>query len=303
MDIILKNKKKLIILGLIVIFVGCWFYLTTQLKEAYAIKDEIYEGFYGLYITEESPSVGVGDIVYVDLYLDRYMWDDILVMQFKSTSSEDKFNVYLKDIDIGKPYFIIPDTAIAGETYELKSFYLYTNDDNGFGYGAGPGFFTNENDLNEYDTYVDLGNKKYVSIIEKDIVEQKNISLTNFHFKDISVLTFAKNGVLPGKVLIRLNSSELDSKFNNKNIFVYCYNSEESSLMEVALEVQNIKGYYEFYINHNSTYILSKIKLDNSIVSNDDSFLKINNNYDRNVNDNNSISKLNIIINIERFVL
>lgn len=118
-----------------------------------------------------------------------------------------------------------------------------------------------------------------VSMLLKNI-KDSDFSNSNISDKvsedDISVLSFSNNGTLPGKALIRLNSTELDSKFANKDIFVYYYNEKESSLMKVALEVQKIEGYYEFYINHNSEYILSTKKLDNNIVSSDESMLNLN---------------------------
>lgn len=118
-----------------------------------------------------------------------------------------------------------------------------------------------------------------VSMILKQI-EDSDFKDSNISNKvsgdDISVLSFFNNGTLPGKVLIRLNSTELDSKFGNNDVFVYYYNDEEDSLMKVALEVQKIEGYYEFYINHNSEYIISSKKLSDKIVSTDDSMLKLN---------------------------
>lgn len=165
----MKKRKNLICgLSILILLVGIISCFTIKVDNTYALENEIYEGFQGLYLTEENTIASIGDNVYFDLSLDRYMWDDTIEMYFKSTLSGDEFNVFLKNIDSGNPYIIIPNTVKVGESYELTKFYLYTNGDNGFGYGAGPEFVTNENDHHQNNTYVDLGMKKYINIAEKN---------------------------------------------------------------------------------------------------------------------------------------
>ena len=90
------------------------------------------------------------------------------------------------------------------------------------------------------------------------------------------LLKFADNGNLPGKVLIRLKSEKLDSIFKGESIFVYYYDKDVDSLYKVATEVHKTDGYYEFYINHNSSYVLSAKKIDDTYVSEDTNKLDLN---------------------------
>ena len=90
------------------------------------------------------------------------------------------------------------------------------------------------------------------------------------------ILKFADNGNLPGKVLIRLKSEKLDKIFKEESIFVYFYDKDVDSLYKVATEVHKTNGYYEFYINHNSSYVLSGKKIDDSYVSEDTNRLDLN---------------------------
>lgn len=184
----MKKKKGLIFgLSILIVLVGIISCFTIKVDNTYALENEIYEGFSGLYLATENATASIGENIYVDLSLDRYMWDDTLSMYFKSTTSGDEFNVFLKNIDLGNPYIIVPNTAKVGETYELTKFYLYTNGDNGFGYGAGPEFVTNENDHHQNNSYVDLGNKKYITIVEKEQEEVNEIQLNSFRLKDSGV--------------------------------------------------------------------------------------------------------------------
>lgn len=127
----------------------------------------------------------------------------------------------------------------------------------------------------------DIVDTKYVDVsmllssIKNSDFSKSNIS-SKISDSDTTILNFSNNGELPGKALIRLNSTELDSKFGNKDIFVYYYNAKNDSLMKVALEVQKIEGYYEFYINHNSIYVLSSKELKGNYISEDKKYLTLN---------------------------
>ena len=90
------------------------------------------------------------------------------------------------------------------------------------------------------------------------------------------VVNFVNNGELPGKVLMKIKSDSIDALFKDKNINIYYYDKDEDNFEKVALEVQKNNGYYEFYINHNSSYLLSTKKLKDSITSKDTSLLEMN---------------------------
>ena len=144
---------------------------------------------------EDNLKYTTGDKVYVDLTLDRYKWEDTVTLYFYSTTSDDKFEAYLKEIYSGKPYFIVPDTAKIGEKYELKHIILWTNGDNGFGYGAGPSLLTDYDTVekNDHVFYTETDNKKFVTINEKhtptsdEILE--NIKLLSFQLNDSGAYT------------------------------------------------------------------------------------------------------------------
>ena len=147
----------------------------------------------------------------------------------------------------------------------------------------------------------DIVDPKYIDVSMlissiKNSSEFGNSNISNLiSEEDTSVLSFANNGTLPGKALIRLNSTELDSKFGNKDIFVYYYNTEENKLFKIALEVQKIEGYYEFYINHNSDYVLSTKELEGDYVVEDKELLNLNSTIDIKVSDVFSSTKATII--------
>ena len=90
------------------------------------------------------------------------------------------------------------------------------------------------------------------------------------------VLTFSNNGELPGRALIRLKSTDLDQVFVGDDLYIYYYDSKQNCLYKVAIEVQMKNGYYEFYLQHNSSYFLTSRLFNKSYVSSDEQFLKLN---------------------------
>ena len=90
------------------------------------------------------------------------------------------------------------------------------------------------------------------------------------------VLTFSNNGELPGRALIRLKSTDLDQVFAGDDLYIYYYDSKQNCLYKVAIEVQMKNGYYEFYLQHNSSYLLTSKLLNKNYVSSDEQFLKLN---------------------------
>ena len=115
----------------------------------------------------------------------------------------------------------------------------------------------------------------------KDIVTSKTIDVNiEIHsveeneeiynlVKDGIVVDFPNNGNLPGKAQVRIKpSTELNQGLNSSGINVYYYNTEEDKFTAIAYNISKSKdGYYEFVIDHNSSYILVNKKLDESLLT------------------------------------
>ena len=94
------------------------------------------------------------------------------------------------------------------------------------------------------------------------------------------ILNFPSNGELPGKTLVRIKATESIIKYlGEKPAYVYYYDENGKKLDKVAIEIKLTEdGYYEFYINHNSTYILTTEKPDDKYISENTTYLQLNNN-------------------------
>ena len=70
---------------------------------------------------------------------------------------------------------------------------------------------------------------------------------------------FAENGVLPGKCLIRIyNSNIMNNVLEKQKVNVYYYDSDEKLYDKITNNISMSEdGYYEFYIDHNSSYVLT----------------------------------------------
>jgi LPXTG-motif cell wall-anchored protein len=81
---------------------------------------------------------------------------------------------------------------------------------------------------------------------------------------DVVIVSFAENGLLPGKatVRIKMDSAWLSGKDQN-NLYVYYYNSTSKKAELVATKLKvDAEGYVEFEITHNSDYFIA----DNDLV-------------------------------------
>ena len=74
-----------------------------------------------------------------------------------------------------------------------------------------------------------------------------------------------------GETLIKINSKDVEKYFDSEVLYVYYYDEANDNILKVAMEVQKNDGFFEFYINHDSKYILTseKIKENNSNIEND----------------------------------
>lgn len=83
------------------------------------------------------------------------------------------------------------------------------------------------------------------------------------------VISFADNGDLPGNALVRIKSNdELTKLFKEDKIIIYYFNKESKKFSLINSSVKKTSdGYYEFNINHNSEYLMTNKKLDDSLVT------------------------------------
>lgn len=89
------------------------------------------------------------------------------------------------------------------------------------------------------------------------------------------VIEFAPNGTLPGRALVKIKA---DYTFRNyigeKDLYVYHFQGSGNSLEAIAERIEMTSdGYYQFYITHNSRYIISSKKAKVSSVSLDNTSL------------------------------
>ena len=92
------------------------------------------------------------------------------------------------------------------------------------------------------------------------------------------VLEFPSNGDLPGKALIRIKDSEVFDKLEGNVYYIYHIDETTNKLNKVAIELQKSSdGYLEFYINHNSKYVITNEEVKASdVVGQDDAIAKVN---------------------------
>lgn len=235
--------------------------------------------------------------VYVDFETQDFVASQVM-LSFTDNENGKNFIVYLKDLN-SNPYFIILFTTEKG-IYELNYAIIKDLDGNKIQYRKGKAISSikhfdfnsiltvEENILDEVDI-LNLDNEKVtadiiqkISKLEGNITVELNAifngkNIVNPKTIDVSVQTpneldgitgvksgmvveFAENGALPGKCLIRvLNKTEI---FKNEKVNVYYFNEGNGLFDGIAYSVTKTEdGYYEFYIDHNSKYILTTEKI------------------------------------------
>lgn len=81
------------------------------------------------------------------------------------------------------------------------------------------------------------------------------------------VVNFVSNGDLPGNALVRVKvTEEMKSLLGNKKVNVYYFDEVVDGFNIISENITAKDGYYEFAISHNSKYILTTNKIDNSLV-------------------------------------
>ena len=103
-------------------------------------------------------------------------------------------------------------------------------------------------------------------------------SITEKVGKQSVVIDFPENGELPGTVLMRIKDTELSEVLKGNVYYIYFIDEKTNKLSKVSMEVQKSSdGYVEFYMNHNSKYlILNEAIKEESIIGEDDHTLKFN---------------------------
>ena len=104
------------------------------------------------------------------------------------------------------------------------------------------------------------------------------------------VIDFMDNGELPGLALIKVKTDyALRDYLGTEGLQVYHYNGDEEQMFdEVANEISLTKdGNFEFYITHNSSYVISNKKVDSKLISDNKEVKEIN---DNNLSEDNSVS-------------
>ena len=112
--------------------------------------------------------------------------------------------------------------------------------------------------------------KEDVKVDVKDYVEKSLI------------VKFASNGELPGVATIRVKLDYTLRDYIGDKVYVYYLDEDEKSekkFIEVTGDelLQNENGWFEFKINHNSTYVLSTTKPEEKYINNNVELLEINN--------------------------
>ncbi len=126
--------------------------------------------------------------------------------------------------------------------------------------------------VNAKDIDVDM---KFYSLEEAEV--DKNI--TDKVDKKSVVIDFPENGELPGTVLMRIKDTELSDVLKGNVYYIYFIDEETNKLSKVSMEVQKSSdGYIEFYMNHNSKYLVLNEEIkEEAIIGEDDHTLKFNN--------------------------
>lgn len=117
-------------------------------------------------------------------------------------------------------------------------------------------------DPKQIDTKVDIQLMSYLKENPHDNRHRQKV-------KRALLINFMDNGNLPGKAKIRIKADYTFREYIGiKKLFVYYDNGEDYDLISKNINITK-DGYYEFYINHNSTYILTNEEINESFVNND----------------------------------
>jgi len=116
---------------------------------------------------------------------------------------------------------------------------------------------------------VNIINSKTIDVAMSVNKLSSNEKINNL-VSDGIIVNFSDNGNLPGKALVRfktLNEYEI-----NDDSYIYLYNESSDNFTLVDAKVRkSTDDYYEFEISHNSSYLITNKKLDNSLIATNNS--------------------------------
>lgn len=97
------------------------------------------------------------------------------------------------------------------------------------------------------------------------------------------IVKFHPNGLLPGIAKVRIKAEYTFRNYiGHQDLYVYYYD-ETNGVLDPVVQKLNMTtdGYYEFFINHNSTYVLTSSQPDIKFISKKSNLIEINNRTDQ----------------------
>ena len=138
----------------------------------------------------------------------------------------------------------------------------------------------------------DIENNKTIdtSIETKTIDSNKE----RFEIKSGIEIIFNKNEKLPGKAKIRIKNTKLsEQELPDKYSYTYYYDEQAKLFDRVTMQISlTDDNYYEFYINHNSDYLMVSEQINNQFVSNKTDDYILNGGKAENINNNGNENEL-----------
>lgn len=117
----------------------------------------------------------------------------------------------------------------------------------------------------------DITNPKTIDVnitIYNDIKNIEDGNELSKMVKDGIIVNLSSNGTLPGKAVYKIYATdEMKAMLGNKNIYLYYYDEVNKNFNLIKTNVKLNGNYYEFNINHNSKYLLTKSKIDSQYVT------------------------------------
>ena len=123
----------------------------------------------------------------------------------------------------------------------------------------------------------DVKNVKDIDV-KIDIKDTEDYEDIDKKVENAIVLEFADNGELPGKSKIKIyNDAKISEIIEKKDINLYLYDKESKRFTPVSSDIKlDEEGFYELELDHNSTYVITNIKIkDKYLAGNNDTLIMI----------------------------
>ena len=122
--------------------------------------------------------------------------------------------------------------------------------------------FNGKNITNPKDISIDTKISYVEKYIEEFNEDENGELIETWRNEKALVLEFPQNGDLPGKALIKVKADYAFRQYlNSDELFLYYQNGEMYDIISENIMV-SYDNFYEFYLDHNSTYYLSNKKLE-----------------------------------------